>query len=279
MIDWRVGTLQYRRGPNDVRSITPLSDGRPALKGGRIVRARRGGDALAVLVEGALAPGLYFISLAQATVLGILNLGDEPAASLFALSRDGRRFARLLGDRRIEVRDVPGDRAAVLVTPQEELWIHFASWGKSCLLVREFGLGGPRRPHSFALICWDQGRLEAIQHEPVSLFQRLGGVVAESRSLSPGKAGLDYDPHRFVQSIELPGLRVLIDRYNHLVVLGRGGELLCMFYVAWDEVAAWMPDGTCWGSRRLIGGEPTPGAAERIAAVLRSAERGEGACR
>jgi hypothetical protein len=38
-----------------------------------------------------------------------------------------------------------------------------------------------------------------------------------------------------------------------------------------------MPDGTCLGSRRLIGGEPTPGAAQRIAAVLRAAEqRGDG---
>ena len=37
-----------------------------------------------------------------------------------------------------------------------------------------------------------------------------------------------------------------------------------------------MPDGTCLGSSRLIGGEPSKAAAERIAAALRRAERGEG---
>jgi hypothetical protein len=278
LINPRVGTVCWG-GPDGLRSITPESDGRPALKGGRIVCARRGGDVLAVLVEEAAVPGLYFISLSRATVLGTFSLIGEPGASPFALSRDGRRFARLLGDRLLEVRDVPGDRPPVFVTPHDNVWIHFASWGRSCLLVREFDLGGPRRPLSFCLIRWDQGRLDVVHHEAVELFQRLGGVVAESRSLSPGRSGLQYDLHRFVQSIELDRLRVLIDRYNHLAVLGPSGELICMFYVTEDEVAAWMPDGTCWGSRRLIGGDPTPGAAERIAAVLRSAEQGEGASR
>jgi len=77
---------------------------------------------------------------------------------------------------------------------------------------------------------------------------------------------------RFVQHVEYDGPCFLIDRYNHIAVLGRSGELLCLFYVTREEVAAWLPDGTRLGPRRLIGGEPTPGAGERIAAVLRSAE-------
>jgi hypothetical protein len=209
-------------------------------------------------------------------VLGTFPMGDGPESSQFALSRDGRRFARIGSDDQLEVRDVPGDRPAVLVTPQEPVWIHFASWGRSCLLVRQFDLGGPRRPLSSCLIRWDQGRLEIVRNEASALFDRLGGVVAESRSLSPGGSGLGYDPHRLVQFIEHDGLRVLIDRYNHLAVLDRSGELRCMFYVARHEVAAWMPDGTYWGPRRLIGRESAPGGAERIAAVLRSMERGEG---
>ena len=63
-----------------------------------------------------------------------------------------------------------------------------------------------------------------------------------------------------------------MDRYNHLAVLEKKGELICLFYVTTDDVAAWLPDGTCLGPRRLIGSEPTPGAAKRIAAVLRAAE-------
>jgi hypothetical protein len=49
-----------------------------------------------------------------------------------------------------------------------------------------------------------------------------------------------------------------------------------MFYVSRNEVAAWLPDGTYWGSRRLIGCEPPADAAGRIAATLRGAQRGEG---
>jgi hypothetical protein len=77
---------------------------------------------------------------------------------------------------------------------------------------------------------------------------------------------------RFVQHVEHLSLCFLIDRYNHIAVLNRSGELIALFYVTREEVAAWLPDGTRLGPRRLIGGEPTPGAAERIAAALRSAE-------
>ena len=64
----------------------------------------------------------------------------------------------------------------------------------------------------------------------------MGGVVAVSRSVPTGNHGLGYDPERFVQMIESRGLRILIDRYNHLVVLGRGGELVCMMFVSLQRV-------------------------------------------
>ena len=68
----------------------------------------------------------------------------------------------------------------------------------------------------------------------------------------------------------------MIDRYNHLAALGPDGEVVCVFYMSGEEVAAWMPDGTRWGSRRLIGGGPDPRSAERIAAALLAAEWGRG---
>jgi hypothetical protein len=276
-LDPKTGTLSYGLDPTHEKSLTPLCDGRPALKGGSIVRAREGGDVLAVLVDRA-APGLYFISRSRATVLGSFSVGDDPVAKVFALSRDGQRFARLLDDRRLEVRHVPGDVPPVLVTSQEDIGIHFGSLGRSCLLVREFDVGGPRRPRASCLIRWDQGRLDFVHREAGSLLEQLGGVVAESRSVPPGHPvhRHDPDPLRWVQFVEHAGLQILIDRYNHLAVLGRSGGLIGMFYVNRDEAAAWMPDGTCLGSRRLIGCEPAPGAAERIAAVLTSAEQKEG---
>jgi hypothetical protein len=276
ILDARTGTLHYRDWPGDIKSLTPLCDGRPALEGGRLLETRQAGDVLAVLVGDAVATGLYFVSVSRAAVIGIFTPGDHSLARSFALSRDGRRFARLLGDRQLEVRDVPGDMPPLLVTTKEEVWIHFAMMGNSCLLVREFDIDGPRRVRSRSLIRWDQGRLQVTRQEAATLQEQQGGTVAVSRSLSPAFPGSGYDPQRFVQLADHDGLQILIDRYNHLAVLDRSGTLICMFFVTREEVAAWLPDGTCWGSRRLIGRVQQAGAAAHIAQVLLAAEKGEG---
>ena len=65
-LDADSGLLHFRLGPDLKKSVMPLSDGEPALKGGQIVRADRGGDVLAVLVRGGAVPGLYFISTSSA---------------------------------------------------------------------------------------------------------------------------------------------------------------------------------------------------------------------
>ena len=265
------GTLQFDSGTGSESAVTPLVDGQPALRGCQLVRALQGGDVLAILVEGLAEPALYFLSVSTGSVLGLFSVPTRPGGGAFALSRDGERLARSLDGRRLELRDVPGDQPPFLVTPAENLWIHFATLGRSCLLIRQFDLSGPRRPRLSWLLRWDQGRLDPLAYlGDSSIFDSLGGVVAVSRSVPTGNHGLGYDPERFVQMIESRGLRILIDRYNHLAVLGRGGELVCMMFVSFHEFAAWLPDGTVLGDRRLIGGEATPGAAGRIAARSRT---------
>ncbi len=275
-LDARTGTLKYRQGSGVVRALTPLSDGRPALKGTQIAHLCQGGDILAMRARRAPAVDIMFLSLSRATVLGMLSLPENSLAdNSFTLSRDGRRFARRINDQQVEVRDVPGDRPPVFVTVREEVWIHFASLGQSCLLVSEFDRTGPRRPQSMCLIRWDRGRLEVDHRAPAQTFQELGGVIAESRSFPRLKSDARYDQFRFQRVVEHATLRILIDQYNHLAVLDRDGELISMFYASGQEFAAWMPDGTRLGSSRLIGGELTPHAAEQLARVLWSAEQGE----
>jgi hypothetical protein len=279
-LDAETGTLEYRWGLTKVHTLTPLSDGVPALKGARIACTRRGRDVLAIRLQWPQHADIVFLSTCRDALLGTFSqdLAQQPADSSFALSRDGRRFALRLNDQQVEVRDVPGDRPPVAVTPKEDVWIHFASLGRSCLLVREFDLGGPRRPRLMCLIRWDRGRLEVDYQDPAQTFQALGGVIAESRGLPPSSRTGSHrdDPLRFSQFVDHVELRILIDQYNHLAVLDRDGELIGMFYVAGREFAAWMPDGTRLGSSRLIGGPSTPRAAERWARALRSAETGEG---
>jgi hypothetical protein len=268
-LDAGSGTLHFEQVHGFRRSVCPLADGQPALRGGRIIRSRQGGDVLAVLVEVKGARGLYFISVTSGTVLGTFPLSGKAGSSRFALSRDGRRFAWLLGDHWLEVRDVPGDLPPVFVAPLENAWIHFGMLAQSCLLVRELEIDMPRHIRSRSYFRWDQGRLEVTHSEATTPEQRFAGAIVGSKSLPPGLLGPEFDPDRYVQLIEDDRHhRVLIDRYNHLVFLGRNAKPVCIFYLNGSEVAAWLPDGTCWGSRRLIGCEPASGAAERIAAAL-----------
>jgi hypothetical protein len=269
--------LYFDRDTESGLSLTPLVDGRPALKGCRLIRAVQGGDVVAILVAGTADQVLYFLSVSRRTVVGLFPLPAQPGGGMFALSRDGERFVRANDNSRLEVRQVPGDQPPILVTPKENVWIHFATLGRSCLLIREFDVSVPRRSQISWMVRWDQDRLFHTMHlDESSIMDPYGGVVAISRSVPSGNYGQGYDPERFVQMIESRGLRILIDRYNHVVVLGRGGELICMMFVSFHEFAAWLPDGTVFGDRRLIGGEPTPGGGQRIAAALKRAEEGGG---
>ena len=112
-----------------------------------------------------------------------------------------------------------------------------------------------------------------MRRGPAGRPGRQGGGV-ETRGAANARAF--SRPQSFRSVDRASGARILIDRYNHIAVLAKGGDVNCMFYVNGNEVAAWLPDGTCWGSRRLIGGEPAADAAERIATVLGSTFDDEG---
>src|SRR5262249_38513160 len=78
------------------------------------------------------------------------------------------------------------------------------------------------------------------------------------------------DSRRFVD-LSIGPLRALVDCFGQIVLLDRGWNLLCMFFIFRSVVAAWMPDGTRYGPAWLTGGPETPGAAEKIARRLQQA--------
>lgn len=290
-LDPQTGTLSYplpygrdpQAGTVETRSLIPMSDGQPALReAAHIVTARLGGDVLALHIAECEVADRWFISMARAAVIGSMRSTlDKPNLGRFALSRDGSRIARWVDHAQVHVNDVPGDRPPVFATFLETVWIHLASLGRSCLLVREH-LRANEQPRGHILIRWDGERLEANRKDDaVRIFRQLGGAVAESVP-----AGSESWPvqamrwawmrHRFHRLVCHGELKILLDGWNHLAVLGRHDRLIAMFFVGDDEFAAWMPDGTRLGTSRLIGGARTKAASERIAAALRAAERGEG---
>ena len=120
VLDEGSGTLSYQQGHGEPRSLTPMSDGLPALKGSQIASTQQGGDVLTVQIETRSALNLWFISKSRSAVLGTFSYDfDGPATGWFALSQDGRRFARRVGQDRLEIRDVPGDWPPVMFTARE----------------------------------------------------------------------------------------------------------------------------------------------------------------
>jgi hypothetical protein len=275
-LDPSTGTLVYQYGTLVGRSLTPMADGRPALKGIEITTTQQGGDVLAVLAEERRRRELWFISISRAAAIGRFSYAREGATrGWFALSRDGRLFARRVEKQRIEVRDVPGDRTPVMTISGEASRYRTASLGRSCLLLGEYSDPGFRWMATNVLIRWDLGTLTVDGDDPAGKFQQIGGAIAQASRTPPPSLSPRFDRTRFVRFLKHGNLQVLLDRYNHVAVLGRGERLVAVFGMIGREFAAWMPDGTCLGPSRLIGGEPTKDAAAKLAAALREAERGE----
>ena len=229
---------------------------------------------LAVRVKGISTPATLFISIRQAVVLGMFMDADQPPAdNLFALSRNGHWFARRVNYQQVEVREVPGDRPPIFVSSKEDVWTHIVKLGRSCILVKGFEDLGSQRNSSVCLIRWDRGRLEVVHRDALRIFEELGRVVAQSRVTKPHRSDPNRDSTRFVTVVEHKEMRILVDRYNHLVVSKRTGDLVAMFFLSRGEFAAWMPNGTRLGSLRLNGSAPTPGGEERFASALRAVEQ------
>jgi hypothetical protein len=258
-------------------SSIPQADGQPALKRCRALKAQCRGNTLALMVSR--------LGMNRETTLRLFH-GPEPTPlaelpldqhrSFFTLSADGQRLARQVGDCQVEVRKIAG-------TSEPRFLTRKGGFSQQA----QFSLGDhwllrPAGKHHVFLVRWDGGKLE-VKHSRTgaSAFFNQIGVVGWSpaRSESATKQGLpefiqNYDPHRFVLGATTSVLAVM-DRFGQIAIFDRQQKLICMFFAFGGQIAAWMPDGTCFGPASLTGVPPTPDAAERIgAALLRTSQEG-----
>ena len=82
LLDAVSGTLRYPQAPGQV-SLTPTLDGKPAFKGGELIRVLHGGGVLAILVAKVAGPTLYFLTLSRAAVIGAFPLPGRPMGTPF----------------------------------------------------------------------------------------------------------------------------------------------------------------------------------------------------
>lgn len=123
-------------------------------------------------------------------------------------------------------------------------WHHFLRWNTGELLT-----------------FFSQGAQEQFRDYPAQ-------TVAARKQDIPACAA--YDSDRFVAGCR-EGLIAVADRYGQLAVFDRAEQLLCMFFVSRSRLAGWMPDGTCFGPKEIIGSVELKTARHRFGQVLKAA--------
>ncbi len=180
--------------------------------------------------------------------------GDFPQAqdfTSFTLSGDNRLFARQTGRTEAEVRSLVDPGRVCATVPRGGCHTNAIKLGlHSCCLRIEI----EKREY---WLSWDNGVFGDQSYD-----ERTAATIrSESRAGRP--AWLVYDSYRFTH-VASDRLVAACDRYGQIALFELTGPLVCMVIVFRNKVAAWLPDGTRFGSPALLGCAPTPGAAEKI---------------
>jgi hypothetical protein len=272
-LDPSSGTVTLQESPTACCRFTPVADGGRSLHGGVIRSAQRCGGVLALSVTqpstgAGSIPTLRLFSVSDGTPCGELRL---PVSERFALTRDGRRVARLSSLSQVVVQDIPlaaGCWRSLKGRCHPDVQVRFVDAG----FVASVG-------SYHHLIRWEGSvlRWRLIQGKDSSHLDKeltKAGVRKSSNltlSHRPGAwSHLRYDARRFRRVLE-GSIVVLIDVFGQIMCYSHAKELICMFFVFRDQLAAWMPDGTRYGPAALTGCLPTRGALERIGRALRAA--------
>jgi hypothetical protein len=268
-LDGNTGTIYAQGDSGNWKPFTPLMDGKPALKGGKLLQVRGAGSTLGLLVKG--ADGRKWVECFAAPdgrSLGAFYVRD--GASSFALSSDGRLAAhRLKQGHILQVREVGSagppkfESRRAKFHPRLEVRL-----GKGCMVIRASHVH---------ILRWCRGPFEVWStRDPREAHREIVKLGPLEIAREPHRrAESDYlDTPRFVARARVTrplGLQVAVDAFGHVAVLGVDVKLVAMFLVVQGDLAAWLPDATMLGPDHLIGGPPTPGANQRIAAALNKA--------
>ncbi len=264
------GTFRFL-APGRVPCVIPA----PGRSAGpvHIVKAEWRGDVIAASLfhgEGRASQAetsLVLYRTPQGVPIG--EVGDLADPDAFKLSHDGRVLAYVIDGRRIAVQAVnEGPTRKTLHAqdgPPERLYVDL---GDDFILVRSSKL-------RYHLIHWESGVLHHVSGPASRVGLENGGRASRSRTRLARDSGEPLpraiaDPARFVAWAHR-GIWAALDFTNQISILDNTGGLRCIFIIMREHFGAWMPDGTCRGPARLIGGPATPNASERIGRELKRA--------
>ncbi len=256
--------------------FAPHIEGKPLLKGQKLVSAWGAEDTLAVLWKPIDAlPNIHRRRRLSVFIVPPGKLaGDysQPREQVgVALSSDGRLLALQTGANEAEVRAVADCGRVCAVVPRggchSNVEIHLGEFWLSIELDLMINL-----------FRWDNGVLSNAQGRgsPTAFLvkQLPPDMIGPSGpALRPGQPSwLAYDRNRFTR-FAVNTLVAACDRFGQIALFDHGGDLVCMIFTFRQQVAAWLPEGTGFGAPALLGGSPTPGAAAKIGRALHAASR------
>ncbi|SIO62481.1 hypothetical protein SAMN05444166_7059 [Singulisphaera sp. GP187] len=262
------GAIDIQDNSGVVKTIIPTLDGRPSLRGSRIFITRQGGDVIAAVVADRVQMSLQSIQFFSTSSFRLIaNIPSLPKARGFALSADGQFFARKAGDRHLEIKAIAGESTPIFVSPKgrthQRVNVRLGKWAL-VIYVGEF----------VHLLRWDRPVLEWSQSRgdvTAVLAREFDEPSMRTVPAPRGRSPLTTDSKRFLGSCLFSDLSVLVDFIGQVSVLGKSGELVCMFYIFRTHLAGWMPDGTRIGPPHLTGGPATEDGATRFGTALRKA--------
>jgi hypothetical protein len=255
------GVLSLGTGPKH-QVWQPEIEGQPFLRGIRIEQAQFANGILALKYQ---RKGSYVWQWC------VVRFDRDPISFIgselrsdghFLLAPDGKKYAIQSKRGRIKIVDMATSetfmttaRAGVKATTNAFIGKHRLIFVEGKRLI-EFN--------------WKEGDLEVtIRRSNPDATLEPEFVPARAQ----GHPATGYDSWRFT-AVASKSLDVIIDRANHLIVYDpHRSRLVCIFWVRGGRWVVWMPDGTRFGPRDLLGGSSTPGALARVGEALRQPSR------
>ncbi|MFO0805550.1 MAG: hypothetical protein U0791_20805 [Gemmataceae bacterium] len=251
------GMIVYQNGGGSEYRLALMQDGKYLLAGGNIVKAKAAEGTLALVQKRGESRFLLTVDVPSHRICGETQV--DATRDQFALSADGRFIAYTRARFR-----------TLTIAPVGELSVPRAE-------ARAAGL------HDKLQLAFDENDslhvgIGSFAHrfriEHGSLRHSVQQGTVPSAIQADCNLPTKYDWSRFPPNESATGrdLIAVTDRLGQVLVFRKSGILAASFLVRRDRAAAWCPGGVFWGEPSLIGGPPTPHAAEAIANSLTKRE-------
>jgi hypothetical protein len=261
-----------------------MADGKPCFRNAELWTAQFAGDTLAVRGQrNDIGDSITLLNYHDGAILREYPVERRThKIARHLLSFDGSRIALLRSDHRVEVEPVLEGGSTFCTRVGGFAAAASFEVGRHCVMIY---MGASKQFRH--LFDWSSGRLKHYyERSPLNMhgpehapMTRAGSPFFALPPLTPGQAlplpvCCMADRERYVAAVKR-NLWFVLDRFGQVAVLDEKEQVLVMFIAFRDRHAAWMPDGTRFGSLTLSLGHATQGAAEKIGQTLLRAESAE----